>query len=375
MVAAGDIVADRFRRIAAEEDGAGIAHRGGQPLGIVDRELEMLGRYAVDQRHRIGQFADGDDGAMARPALGGDGGALETGKLRIDRRCHRVGKAGIVGDEDGLRGGVMLGLREEIGGDPGRIVAAVGDHQYLGGAGDEIDADSAEDAALGRRDIGVAGTDDLVDRRNRPRAMGERRHRLRQHERIEHAVRRRHHHDHSLDPGDLGRNRVHQHRGRVGGGAARDVEPDRRDGAPARAQPHAGGVAVVEITGHLAPVVGFNALGGEAQGGQRLAVAAARCRRDLRRRDAQRLRRQRQAVEAFRIIDQRRVTARDHVGDDRGDRRIDIGRRLALGGDEPGKSGGKAGSGGVEPKRQAPSRGSVRASARPRRAASSAPPG
>ena len=57
--------------------------------------------------------------------------------------------------------------------------AAVGDHQDLGRPGDHVDADRAEHAPLGRRDVGVAGADDLVDRRDRRGAVGERRDRLR----------------------------------------------------------------------------------------------------------------------------------------------------------------------------------------------------
>ena len=68
----------------------------------------------------------------------------------------------------------------------------------------------AEDAAFGRRDISVAGADDLVDRGDRRRAIGQRGDRLRaadavdlvdagdarrrQHQRIELAVGRRHDH-------------------------------------------------------------------------------------------------------------------------------------------------------------------------------------
>src|SRR6266849_4524704 len=91
---------------------------------------------------------------------------------------HPIGKVGIVGDEYRLRGGIVLGLRQKVGGDPGRIVAAVGNDQDLGGAGDQVDADLAEDAALGGGDIGVAGSDDLVDRRDRRGSVGERGHRL-----------------------------------------------------------------------------------------------------------------------------------------------------------------------------------------------------
>ena len=73
----------------------------------------------------------------------------------------------------------MLGLRQQVGGDPVRIVAAVGDDQHFRRAGDHVDADRAEHLALGGRDIGVAGADDLGDRRDRLGAIGERGDRLR----------------------------------------------------------------------------------------------------------------------------------------------------------------------------------------------------
>ena len=72
--------------------------------------------------------------------------------------------AALVGDQDGLRERVVLGLAEQVGGDPGGVLGAVGDHDDLGRAGDQVDADPAEHLALGFGDISVAGPDDLVDR-------------------------------------------------------------------------------------------------------------------------------------------------------------------------------------------------------------------
>ena len=91
---------------------------------------------------------------------------------------HLVGEAGIVGDQDALRGGVMLGLAEQIGGDPVRIVAAIGDHQDFRRPGDGIDAHLAEHFALGGGDPGIAGAHDLVHRRDACGAIGQRRHGL-----------------------------------------------------------------------------------------------------------------------------------------------------------------------------------------------------
>ena len=89
--------------------------------------------------------------------------------------------------------------------------------------------------------------DDFRHRRDRRRAVGQCSHRLRrrrdrsrhaaacrrQLQRIELAVRRWHHHDDPRHACNPGRNRIHQHRGRTGGGAGH-VEPDRIDRAPAQ---------------------------------------------------------------------------------------------------------------------------------------------
>ena len=100
-------------------------------------------------------------------------------QLPLDRALDSVGERRIVGDQDRLRGGVVLGLRQQVGGDPFGIGVAVGDDQHLGRTGDHVDADLAEHQALGRRHIGIARPDDLGDRRDGRGAVGERRHRLR----------------------------------------------------------------------------------------------------------------------------------------------------------------------------------------------------
>ena len=109
-----------------------------------------------------------------------------------------LGEPRIVGDQDRLRAGVVLGLRQQIGRDPVGIAGVVGDDQHFGRAGDHVDADLAEHQALGGRDIGVAGADDLGDRRDRLGAVGERGHRLRAADAID-----------LVDAGELGR-RQHQ---------------------------------------------------------------------------------------------------------------------------------------------------------------------
>ena len=118
----------------------------------------------------------------------------------VDRLLDRVGEIGVVGDQDRLRAGVVLGLGQQIGGDPVGIAGLVGEDQHLGGPGDHVDADLAEDQPLGGRHIGVAGPDDLGDRRDGRGAVGERRHRLRAADAID-----------LVDAGEL-RRRQHQRR-------------------------------------------------------------------------------------------------------------------------------------------------------------------
>ena len=73
----------------------------------------------------------------------------------------------------------MLGLRQEIGGNPVGIAGAVGDHEHFRRTGDHVDADLAEHQPLCRGDIGIAGADDLCDRRDGRGAPGQRGDRLR----------------------------------------------------------------------------------------------------------------------------------------------------------------------------------------------------
>ena len=114
---------------------------------------------------------------------------------------------------------IVLGLRQQIGGDPVRIGGPVGKDQHLRGTGDHVDADTAEHQPLGGGDIGIAGADDLRHRRDRLGAVGERGNRLRaadaidlvdagqpcgrQHQRIEPPLRRRHRHHQPLTPATL----------------------------------------------------------------------------------------------------------------------------------------------------------------------------
>ena len=154
-----------------------MADLGEQRVGIGhDRQLDMFGGEPVGERHRLGRprttmivpWAS----QLARPW---------RGRHRIASRPRRrrpVGEFRVVGDQDGLRGGIVLGLAHQIGSDPLGIVEAVGDDEDLGRSGDHVDPDHAEQLALGLSDPGVAGAGDDIDRRDPFRAVGQRGDRL-----------------------------------------------------------------------------------------------------------------------------------------------------------------------------------------------------
>ena len=187
------------------------------------------------------------------PAMAARG---RVGQLLRDRCRDPVGECGIIGDQDGLRRLVVLGLGQQIDGDAARIVRGIGEHDDLGRAGDRVDADAAEHLPLGLGDIGVARTDDPIDRRDAGGAISQRGDRLGaadpidlrhagaarggKHQRVQHAIRGRHAHRDARHAGDAGRDRVHQHRRRIRGLAARHIEADRIQRRPAHAEGEAG---------------------------------------------------------------------------------------------------------------------------------------
>ena len=160
-----------------------------------------------------------------------------------------ISRVGAQGDRLGKL--VVLGLGKQVHGDPVGIHAAVAHDQDFGRTRHHVDADHAEYTPLRRCHVGVAGSDDLVDLRDRLRAVSKRCHRLsaadgehtidpgeggcRQHELVALAVWCGHRHDDLADAGDARRNHVHQDRRRIRGLPAGYVDADaleRRDALP-----------------------------------------------------------------------------------------------------------------------------------------------
>ncbi|MNT35833.1 hypothetical protein D3C72_1718780 [compost metagenome] len=150
----------------------------------------------------------------------------------------------------------MLGLAQQVDRADFAVYRVVGNDQGFGGAGEQVDADTAEQLTLGFRHEHIARADQHVHGRDAGGADGHCHHRLHaaQHQDL---VRARHVHGgddrrmgltveggrrrhHALDAGDLGGQHAH-----VGGGqqrilATRDVAADRIDRHMAVPQEHTG---------------------------------------------------------------------------------------------------------------------------------------
>ena len=83
----------------------------------------MLGGDAVGERHRLVQIVGtrmtAPKSRQLAAAVSARGSDLQ---LALDRRLDRRAEGRIVGDQDRLRRRVVLGLGQQIGGDPVRIV-------------------------------------------------------------------------------------------------------------------------------------------------------------------------------------------------------------------------------------------------------------
>src|SRR6516164_1608974 len=86
MVGSGDVVANRFRRMAAEKDRSGMADPLGHRVRLVDRELQVFGGNPVDQRRRLFPIVDEENGAMRLPAGAGDRRSRQPRQVAFDRR-------------------------------------------------------------------------------------------------------------------------------------------------------------------------------------------------------------------------------------------------------------------------------------------------
>jgi hypothetical protein len=160
-----------LRRPWTDEERAGPCHLPRHCLIVDD---EMLGGRAIGQCDRFGARSRDDDAAMH--AKRGPGGSVGRHAAH-DCRDHARRELAAWRDEHRPGIGVVLSLRDEIGGEPFRAPTDRHDHD-LRRAGIEIDPTVGGHQSLGGCDPSVAGADDLVDARHRLCAIGQSGHRV-----------------------------------------------------------------------------------------------------------------------------------------------------------------------------------------------------
>ena len=176
----------------------------------------------------------------------------------------------------------MLGLAEQVGGDPCGVAGAVCQHENFRRACDHINADLAEHLPLCRGHVDIAGADDLIHGGDAFGAVGKGCHGLcaarfknqinarndggGQNRGVHLAVPSRWgRHDDLPDARDLGGNDIHQHGGRVRRRAARHVDARALDGGVLLPQHDAGLVVDHKVFVQLLLMEVADVLGGHLQ--------------------------------------------------------------------------------------------------------------
>ena len=152
------------RRLPARYGGRRRSARSGQTRGdgiaVAD---DVLRRHGVGRCRRLRR---GTARRRCRRRVRGPRGRAVCRELTLDRALNGHMRASATGDEHCARVGIVLGLGDQIGGDPSRSAGRRNDQDFAR-AGVEVDRAVAGHQRLGRRDIRVARTDDLVNARDR----------------------------------------------------------------------------------------------------------------------------------------------------------------------------------------------------------------
>ena len=152
VVGAGAVVAEGHRRPRADEDRAGVADLGRDLGRVGGLDLQVLGGVGVDDADARVDVVDQDDGRLRAGQRGRDPLPVHGGlQLGAQFGVDRVGERGARRDQDAGGHFVVLGLRDQVGGDVHRVGGVVGQDGDLGRAGLGVDADPRRGAAAWRR--------------------------------------------------------------------------------------------------------------------------------------------------------------------------------------------------------------------------------
>ena len=133
----------------------------------------MLRRIGIADVDRLGDVVHQHQ-SRRRQCLAGDCRTRQHRQLGVDLDGHCVEQLCAVGNQQHLRIGAVFGLRQQVGGNEGRVGTGIGDDQHLGRTGRHVDGDAARplrSVALGLIDPGIAGAEQLVAARHRGRAQ------------------------------------------------------------------------------------------------------------------------------------------------------------------------------------------------------------
>ena len=113
--------------MGAKKKGTGVTDATGKMLGIARHDLHVLGGNAVGQGRGLLERCKDDHRTELAPARRGNVATGQAGELTFDLTFDDRGEGGIVGHQNGLRGGIVLGLRQQVGGQPSGVVLPIGD--------------------------------------------------------------------------------------------------------------------------------------------------------------------------------------------------------------------------------------------------------
>ena len=150
MVRSGDVVAERLGRgrrrrtprprCGSREQRSGSAHHAAP--GARARARSRVATASLEAR-------DTTSGAVAVERVARDlaRGGSDSSCASISA-CDRARERARGREQHDAASGVVLGLRQHVGGDEGRVGGAVGDDEHLARPGDRVDVDVAVDEAL-----------------------------------------------------------------------------------------------------------------------------------------------------------------------------------------------------------------------------------
>ena len=343
VVRAGEVVTGRLCVVAAEEDGAGVLDERQVVKRLVYAHLHVLWSDAVRRVDTLTEVMGDDDLSVVVDGRPRDILTPELCELHLELLLHRFRERHGIRDEHRRRILIVLRLAQQIRRHEARIRLPIREHQHLRRTGDHIDPDLSEDLLLRLSDEGIARTHDLIDAWNRRRPIGERRHRLRAADLEDPAnasdMRRREdiridrallirwgHHDDFLDPRDLRRNRIHQHRRRIRRCAARHIETDPLERNHPLPEDHARLIRHDEAVPHLLTVEGTDIGRRLLEHRDKLRLHLRERRFDLRRTDEEIL--DVDVIKLRAVRPQRRIPLRTHACDDALYDVLDAGGRL-----------------------------------------------